>query len=168
MATIEAKGRWMILTDLAEAVLPPLPPDLRSLSIHDCAHVEEFSVEAVPNLEFLRVLNAPALRRLPPLPPTLKWLCIVGCPLLESLPPLPPSLESLVCSRCDNITILPLLPASLLSLVCPDCPLTIPMIPNPLNKFPSLHTDPTWITYMGDELRDYAAKWEVWHSAAQA
>jgi hypothetical protein len=159
---IEAKDHWIIFTALEEAVLPPLPPGLRSLSIHDCAHVEEFSLENTPDLEFLRVLNAPALKRLPPLPPTLKWICIGNCPLLESLPSLPPSLESLVCSQCPKIDVLPPLPAALRALVCPGCPLAIPMTPNPLGKMVSLHADPSWIVYTGDDLRDYAAKWEAW------
>jgi hypothetical protein len=162
---IEAKDHWIIFTALEEAVLPPLPPGLRSLSIHDCAHVEEFSLEGAPALEFLRVLNAPALKRLPPLPPTVKWICIANCPLLESLPPLPQSLETLVCSQCRKIEVLPSLPASLRALVCPGCPLVFPMTANPLGKDVSFHTDPAWIVYTGEELKDYTAKWDTWHSA---
>lgn len=162
---IEAKDHWIIFTALEEAVLPPLPPGLRSVSIHDCTNIEEFSLEGAPALEFLRVLNAPALKRLPPLPPTLKWLCIVDCPLLESLPPLPSTLLSLSCWRCPKIEVLPPFPPSLRSVCCPGCPLLLPMTHNPLNKNPPPYNDQSFILYLDDEVTDYAAKWEAWRSA---
>ena len=155
----------MIVTELEGEALPPLPPGLSSLSLHDCSELREFSLDAAPALEFLRVRNAPLLERLPPLPPTLKWLCIVNCPLLTELPPLPTGLESLVCSTCERLEVLPPLPASLKNLVGAGCPLAVPMEPNPLGLETNYHTDPSWIVYNAAETQDYAQRLEAWRNA---
>ena len=164
-AKVETQDHWMIVTELEGEALPPLPPGLRSLSLHDCADLRDFSLESAPVLEFLRVRNPPNLVRLPSLPPTLKWLCIVNCPLLRELPPLPDGLESLVCSACERLEVLPPLPASLKTLVGAGCPLAVPMGPNPLGLETNYHTDPSWIVYNAAEARDYARRLEAWRLA---
>jgi Leucine-rich repeat (LRR) protein len=141
-ATVKYIERWKELNDPDEHMsicfasitsLPPLPENLKSLSIKG-SNVKEIPEGQLPStLEYLDVSHTP-LEKLPQLPPNLKELMAIEI-YCEEFPPFPPSLQKVVCFYTP-LKRLPELPEGFEEFDCDDAKLkTVPRLPKSLRKF---------------------------------
>jgi Leucine-rich repeat (LRR) protein len=138
-AVVKYIERWKELNDPDEHMsicftsitsLPPLPDNLKSLSIKG-SNVKEIPEGVLPlTLEYLDVSHTP-LEKLPTLPPNLKELMAIEI-YCEEFPPFPPSLQKVVCFYTP-LKRLPELPEGFVEFDCDDAKLeTVPRLPKSL------------------------------------